>query len=120
MKAKLNRLYLFQRQDISLEAAVIDLEAELSETARSISKIVYPHYNYATEFIIPAFDEEIRIFPVDLAFVDHFLPATYDLGDFPLKQREIMEKLMNQLDIGSFVIEMPQHLSDKNREYLLK
>lgn len=120
MKSKLNQLYLFQRQDISLEDAIIELESELSETDRDVSKIVHQHYSYATEFTILAFDEEIRIFPVDLAFVDHFLPSNYGLADFPKEQREIMEKLMNQLEIGSFVIEMPQHLTDKNREYLVK
>lgn len=120
MKSKLNRLYLFQRQDISLEAAMDELEEELAETARDISKIVHQHYAYAVEYTIPVFDEEIRIFPVNLSFVDHFLPARYALVDFPVKQREIMEKLMNQLEIGSFIIELPRYLSDKNREYLVK
>lgn len=120
MKSKLNRLYLFQRQDVSLEDAVIELEEELAETERDISKVVHQHYSYAVEYVIPVFGEEIRIFPVDLSFVDHFLPATYGLADFPVEQREIMEKLMNQLEIGSFIIEMPQYLSNKNREYLIK
>lgn len=120
MKSKLKRLYLFQRQDISLIDAVEELEEELSETERDIAKIVHQHHAYAVEYSIPAFDEEIRIFPVDLSYVDHFLPANYGLVDFPLEQREIMEKLMSQLEIGSFIIELPSDLSDKNREYLIK
>lgn len=120
MNSKLDRLYLFQRQNISLEDAMIELEQELSETEREVSKIVHQHYAYAVEYAIPAFNEEIRIFPVNLSFVDHFLPSTYGLVDFPIEQREIMEKLMNQLEIGSFIIELPRKLSHKNREYLVK
>lgn len=120
MKSKSNRLYLFQRQNISLEGAMDELEEELWETERDITKIIHQHYGYAIEYSIPAFGEEIRIFPVDLSFVDHFLPATYQLVDFPVEQREVMEKLMSQLEIGSFIIELPEHLNAKNREYLVK
>lgn len=120
MKSKLNRLYLFQRQNISLESALNELEEELSDTERDIAKIVHQHYGHAIEYSIPAFGEEIRIFPVNLSFVDHFLPATYGLKDFTVEQREIMEKLMNQLEIGSFIMELPRQLSTKNREYLVK
>lgn len=105
---------------MSLTNAVTELEKELSQTNRDIAKIVHQHYAYAVEYAIPVFGEEIRIFPIDLPFVDHFLPSTYELVDFPLEQREIMEKLMNQLEIGSFVMELPRYLTDKNREYLVK
>lgn len=120
MQAKLNRLYLFQRQDISQEDAIQELEEELAATKRDISKVVHQHYAYAIEYAIPAFGEEIRIFPINLSFVDHFLPATYGLADFPVEQREVMEILMNQLEIASFIIELPRHLSDQNREYVIK
>lgn len=120
MSSKLNRLYLFQNQKGSLEEAVQELEEELAETERDIVKIIHQHHAYAVEYAIPVFNEEIRIFPIDLPFVDHFLPSAYKLADFPVKQREIMEKLMSQLEIGSFVIELPHHLSEKNREYLVK
>lgn len=113
-------MYLFQRQGISLLDAIFELEDELAETERDVSKVIHQNYGYMKEYAIPVFEEEIRIFPINLAFVDHFLPAFYGLDDFPLEQREIMEKLMNQLAIGSFIIEMPQHLSNKNREYLVK
>ena len=56
MKSKFNRLYLFQRQGISLEDAVVELEAELAESQRTISKIVHQHYAYAVEYAIPVFD----------------------------------------------------------------
>lgn len=120
MKSKLNRLYLFQRQNITLTDAVDELEKELSETERDITKVVHQHYAYAVEYAIPAFGEEIRIFSVNLPFVDYLLPGMYRLVDFPLEHRETMEKLMSQLEIGSFIIELPGQLSDKNREYLVK
>ncbi len=120
MTSKLKQLYLFQRQDMSLEAAIEEVENEFAETERGVEKVVHEHHGYSIEYTIPVFDEEIHIFPVDQAFVDHLLRERYTLDDFPTDQREIMEKLMNQLTIGSFIIELPGNQSEKNREYLVK
>lgn len=120
MKPKPRTLYLFQRQYMSLATATEEMEKEFAETEREVAKVVHEYHGYATEYAIPAFDDLIRIFPIDQSFVDYLLPEIYTFGNISKKQRHTLDRLMVQLDIGSFLIEVPESLSAQNQEYLIK
>lgn len=123
MKSKISRLYIYQQKGLSLEQGIKVIEDELRATERNTGKEIYQYYDYALGYSIPLFDEEIMIFPIDEAFNETLLAARYTTNDFPEEKRKVIDNLTNRAiikDRASFLIELPEKLNNKQREYIIK
>lgn len=119
-RGKSKEIYLYQVQDTDLMDLIQDVDTKLSETNRLIGKNMYPAYNYAIRYLIPFKNEEILLYAIEDQFVNRILPSIYRDIDFPLEKKALLETITEDPYCSNFMIILPNSLSRKDAESVIK
>lgn len=123
MAWKIRELHIMQLEDMTLTEAVLMLEEKFKKSERNVKKNIYHYSDYCLSYDVPIFESEITIYPVEKSFINKFLPQEYSNEEFPQHKREILHMCAARGDIGTratFILEMPDTLSKKKNEHLVK